>query len=150
MIDEKDVRILDALRDNSKMTTQQISRKLMIPVTTVHNRIKKMERMGVITGYTARVDYKKLGKDILAYVLVKVYYKTPDGKKIDQEMLAKEISKNPTVEEVHIMAGETDIIAKIRVKSIEELNGVIIRELRNLEGVDKTHTMVVLSSIYQQ
>jgi Lrp/AsnC family leucine-responsive transcriptional regulator len=150
MIDDKDTRILEALTENSKMTTQQISRKLMIPVTTVHNRIKKMERLGVITGYTTRVDYRKLGRDVLAYVLVKVYYKTPDGKKVDQEDLAREIAKNPCVDEVHIMAGETDIIVKVRVSNISQLNSVIIRELRNLEGVDKTHTLVVLSSIYQK
>jgi Lrp/AsnC family leucine-responsive transcriptional regulator len=147
MIDDKDLKILDSLRSNSKMTTQQISRKLMIPVTTVHNRIKKMERLGVITGYTAKVDYRKLGKDILAYVLIKVYYKGPSGKKISQEDIAREISGNPSIEEVHILAGESDIIAKVRVRSIDDLNSVIIRQLRHMEGIDKTHTMVVLSSI---
>jgi len=147
MIDEKDIRILEALVENSKTTTQQISRKLMIPVTTVHNRIKKMERLGVIRGYSVRVDYKKLGKGILAYVLMKVYYITHDGKKINQEELAREVAKNPAVEDVHILTGEYDMMVKVRVSSIDELNKLIIRDLRDMEGIDQSHTMVVLTSI---
>ncbi|MBW2963913.1 Lrp/AsnC family transcriptional regulator, partial [Candidatus Woesearchaeota archaeon] len=74
MLDKKDLRILDELKADAKLTTGQIAKKLNIPVTTVHNRIKKLEKLGVVEGYTAKVDYKKLGKPITAYIMMTVMY----------------------------------------------------------------------------
>ena len=51
-MDKKDKTILELLNENSKLTTSQISKKTIIPITTVHNRIKKLEKEGIITGYT--------------------------------------------------------------------------------------------------
>ena len=67
-MDKKDAKILKVLKENAKLSTQQISKKTLIPITTVHHRIKKMEKEGVINGYTTIVDNKKIGKNIAAYV----------------------------------------------------------------------------------
>lgn len=145
--DEKDLLILDILKNNSKLTTSQISKKTRIPITTVHNRVKKLESLGVIKGYTVVLDYKKLNQPILAYVLVAVSYNLPSGKKVDQEILARQIKNFAEVEEVNITAGETDIIIKVRLQDVESLNNFVIRKLRSLDGVDKTRTMIVLNSV---
>ncbi|MBI4020650.1 MAG: Lrp/AsnC family transcriptional regulator [Candidatus Aenigmarchaeota archaeon] len=145
-LDEKDRKILELLRQNAKLTTQQISKKTLIPITTVHNRIKKMESTGIIKGYTVLVDHKKLGKDVLAFILLAVSYVLPSGKKISQADLAKAIGRMPEVEEVHIVTGGTDIIIKIRVKDMDELNTFVITRLRNLEGVENTQTIIALST----
>ncbi|MBI4175931.1 MAG: Lrp/AsnC family transcriptional regulator [Candidatus Aenigmarchaeota archaeon] len=145
-LDEKDMEILGLLKENSKLTTQQVSKKTLIPITTVHNRIKKMENLGVIKGYALNIDHKKLGKNITAIVLLTVSYMLPDGRKISQTELAKEIRKHPGVEEVNIVTGGSDIILKVRVESVEKLNDFIISDLREIGGVDKTQTMIVLSS----
>lgn len=146
MLDEKDRKILEFLKNNSKLTTQHISKQTMVPITTVHNRIKKLEKAGIIKGYTIRVDHKKLGYGILAFVLVTVKYDLPNGRKMDQMELSEKLSRHPNVEECHIVAGGTDIILKTRVKDMDELNDFIIRDLRAHEGVDKTTTLVVLST----
>jgi DNA-binding Lrp family transcriptional regulator len=145
-LDLKDRKILNLLRKNSKLTSQQISRKTLIPITTIHNRIKKMEREGVIKGYTVILDHKKLGKGILAFILITVSYIMPDGKKISQAELAKKISRIPEVEEVHIVTGGTDIIIKVRVRDMDELNRFVIDDLRSLDGVENTQTIIALSS----
>ncbi|MFH1064614.1 MAG: Lrp/AsnC family transcriptional regulator [Candidatus Woesearchaeota archaeon] len=144
-LDKKDLQILDELCENAKLTTGQIAKRLRIPVTTVHNRIKKLEKLGVITGYTVKLDHTKLGKPMMAYILISVMYTLPNGKKIEQDELARKIKKFPEAEEVIITAGVTDIMVKVRVGTVEELNEFIIKKLRSVDGVDKTQTMIALS-----
>lgn len=145
-LDAKDLKILELLRHDAKMTFQQISRKTQIPVTTVHNRIKRMEASGVIKGYTVQLDHKKLGKNITAFVLITVTYLLPGGRKISQLDLARAIMALPAVEETHIVTGGTDIITKVRVKDMDELNKFVIDDLRRLDGVENTQTIIVLST----
>ena len=80
-------------------------------------------------------------------MLLTVTYTLPDGKKLRQEDIAKTIKKLEEVEEVNIMTGITDILIKVRVKDIDQLNTFVIDKLRNIEGIDKTQTMLVLSEI---
>lgn len=145
-IDPKDLKILNLLKVDAKLTSQQIFRKTLIPVTTVHNRIKKLERMGIIKGYTILLDHKKLGKGIMAFILMTVTYLLPSGKKISQTELAKAISRLPEVEETHIVTGGTDIIIKVRVKDMDDLNNFVINKLRSLDGVENTQTIITLST----
>jgi len=146
MLNDKDKKILDVLKHNAKLSIQQIAKKTLIPITTVHNRIKKLEKEGIIKGYTVILDNKKLGKNITAFILINVVYNLPN-KKIKQEELAKEIKKFGVVEEINILAGGADIIAKVRTKDIEELNEFVIRRLRSIDGIDKTQTMIVLEEV---
>lgn len=115
-------------------------------MTTVHNRIKRLEKLGVIKGYTVDIDHKKLGKDITAIILMTVSYVLPDGRKVSQIELAKEVRRNPAVEDVCIVTGGSDIVLTVRVDNVEQLNDFIIKYLRGIDGVDKTQTMIVLSS----
>ena len=146
-LDEKDLRVLDELKENAKRTTSQISKRVNLPITTVHNRIKKLEKLGIIKRYTVELDYKKLDKPMTAYVMVQVIYMLPSGIKVMQEDVAKEIKGLPGVELVELLTGGTDILVKVRVKDVDELNDFIIRKLRKIEGVDKVQTSVVLSKI---
>lgn len=142
---EKDKKIIEVLKQNARLSTQKISKKVLIPITTVHNRIKRLEKEGIIKNYTINLDYKKLGKGVISFILITVTYFLPD-KKLQQEEIAKNIKKIGA-EEVYIIAGNEDILAKIRVKDIEELNDFVVKRLRNIEGVEKTRTMIVLSEV---
>lgn len=145
-LDKKDEKVLEILKDNPKLTVSQIAKKTLIPITTVHNRIKKLEKLEIIKNYSLNLNYKKLGYDILAFILVSVSYTLPTGEKIKQEQLAKTI-KSIGAEEVYIVAGGTDILVKVRMHNIEELNDFVIKKLRDINGVDKTQTMIVLHEI---
>jgi DNA-binding Lrp family transcriptional regulator len=146
-LDEKDLQVLAEITENAKRTTSQISKRINIPITTVHNRIKKLEKLGIIKKYTVNVDHAKLGKPISSYVMVSVVYMLPSGIKVSQEDVAKHVKGITGVESVEIMTGETDLLVKVRVKDIAELNDFVIRKLRKVEGVDKTRTMIVLSEV---
>ena len=140
-------RILDFLKKNSKCSYREISKKLLIPVTTVHHRIKKLEKEGIIKKYSIVVDNAKLGNDIAAFVLIKVDYTALKNIGISQQQLAKKLKLNPKIENVTLITGFRDIIIKVRCKNIEELNGIITRDLRNLQGIESTETLVVLEEI---
>ena len=146
-MDEKDEKILRLLRKNSKLTTQQISRKINIPITTIHNRIKKLEKDGIIEGYTLRINNKKIGKAIAAYINIVVDYKLLKEKKMSQHDLARKLKQNEFVEESVMVTGGTDIIIKVRVKNVDELDNFVTKYLRNIEGIEKTQTMVILHEI---
>lgn len=144
MTDKKDLKILEALKQNARLSTQQISRKTSIPITTVHHRIKKLEKEDIIKGYTVLLDNKKLGKGLAAYVLVFVDYKLLKQIKLSQHDIARKLKKHELVEETDMVTGLADIILKIRVKDIDEMDEFVTKYLRNIEGIEKTQTMVVL------
>ena len=145
MLDKKDLAIIEVLKHNSNFSTQQISKKTSIPITTVHNHIKKLEKSGIIEGYTVKLNNKKIGKPIAAYIMITVDYKLLQQLKIPQYDLAKKLKANTAVEDAAMVTGAGDIIIKIRVKDIDELNQFVTIELRNIKGVEKTQTAVVLN-----
>ena len=144
-MDKKDTAILAVLKENSKLSTQQIAKRTRIPITTVHNRIKKLEKAGVIKGYTVILDNKKIGKPLAAFILVTVDYKRLKELKRSQYELAQQLLKNQAVESSAMITGAADIIIKIRVGSVDELNEFVTVYLRNVEGVEKTQTAIVLN-----
>lgn len=145
-LDDKDYTILGVLKKNAKLSTQQIAKKTNIPITTIHNRMKKMESSGVIRGYTTVLNNELMG-NVIAFVLISIMYHTPKGEVINQEELAKKVSKNEYVEEVNIITGATDLIVKVRTKTVDELNNFVIKYLRTIPGIERTQTLVVLKSI---
>ena len=68
--DEKDHQILDILKDHADYTTRQIAKKTLLPITTIHNRIKKLKAEGIIKKFTVKLNYEKLDQNFRAYVLI--------------------------------------------------------------------------------
>ncbi len=146
-LDEKDFAILEILKGNSRLSTQKIARAVRIPVTTVHNRVKKLVKEKVIKNYTINIDSKKLGKAVSSYVFITVDYKALKESKMSQIELAKKIKSNPIVVEASILTGGTDILIKVNVSSIEELSDFVTNHLRKFGGVDATSTAVILAEV---
>jgi Lrp/AsnC family leucine-responsive transcriptional regulator len=145
MLDEKDSKILELLKESAKLTTKQISKKTGIPATTVHNRIKRMEKTGIIRKYTVNINDKKIGKNISAYILLTVDYKMLKQLKITQHDVAKKLRLQEPVQRVDVITGTYDMILRVTATDIEQLNEFIIKYLRNMDGIGKTETLVILS-----
>ncbi len=146
-IDKTDLLILDILKKDSKMSTREISKQIRKPITTIHNRIKKLKQEEVIKNYTVVLDEKKLGKFVDAFILVNVAYENIDGVYRNQEEIARDIKKLPSVEEVCIITGINDLIVRVKENEIDTLNDFLINSLRKVQGVEKTQTAVILKSI---
>ncbi|MBI2148279.1 Lrp/AsnC family transcriptional regulator [Candidatus Woesearchaeota archaeon] len=145
--DNIDNKILQVLKKNSKLSYRGISKQLLIPVTTVHHRMRKLEKNGIIKKYTVILDDKKLGKSVAAYVLVKVDYNALNSKGLTQKELAKILKRREDIEDVCLITGLRDIILKIRTHSVDELNQLLTKDLRNLTGIKSTETMVILDEL---
>jgi len=145
-LDEKDMKILEILKENSEMTSSKISKKINIPITTIHNRVKKMKQLGIIKNFTINIDYEKTGKPLTAYILLTVNQNLPN-KKISQSDIGKKIKILEDVESVDIVTGAIDMLIKARIKTMHDLNNLITSKLRKIDGVDKTQTMMVLEEI---
>jgi DNA-binding Lrp family transcriptional regulator len=142
-MDEKDMLIVEELRKNGREPTKAIAERLDIPRATVHERIRRMVKTGIIKRFTAQIDYGKLDLGTTAFILLSFTSRTSAS----QEGLAKEISKIPNVFEVHIISGEWDLLVKARARSVEELGNLVVNRLRGLDGVEKTLTCFVFESI---
>ncbi len=140
-LDEKDYSILDVLKTNSSLSIKQISKKTLIPVATVHNRIKKMRANGIITGYTIKIDKAKLGKKMVAYVLIKA---VPKADHID---MLERIVKHEAVEDGSAITGAFDLIIKIRLADIDELDKFVLKHLRTFNDIAETQTMIAYRNI---
>ncbi|MEK6968100.1 MAG: Lrp/AsnC family transcriptional regulator [Nanoarchaeota archaeon] len=140
-LDNTDIKIINALLQDSKLSTQKLSRKTGIPITTVHHRIKKLEAIKTIAGYTIKLNNKAVERSLKAFISVKVDHQNlgPGG----HEKLLEQLLKNPAVERVNLMAGDIDLFIEVRVKDVEEMNQFSIKFLRGLTGIASSSTTVV-------
>lgn len=146
-VDEKDRRILEVLHENSDLSIQKISKRTGIPITTVHNRIKRLKKSGIIKNYTVNLDYQKLGKHVLAFVLINVNQKSMTDADMDQFDVLREIKKFGHVEEADLITGSNDILLKCRFNTLDELTDFVVKDLRSEKThISNTQTLVVLRS----
>ena len=146
-VDEKDRRILEVLHENSDLSIQKISKRTGIPITTVHNRIKRLKKSGIIKNYTVNLDYQKLGKHVLAFVLINVNQRSMTDSDMDQFDVLREIKKFGHVEEADLITGSNDILLKCRFNTLDELTEFVVKDLRSEKThISNTQTLVVLRS----
>ena len=144
IIDEKDNKVLEILKEHSDWTTRNIAKKVNLPITTVHNRIKRLRKEGVIKKYTIETDNRKLERNFVAYVLISANLQNLKQKHKTQYDLAKELRKLWFIERVDIVSGGTDLVAIVRVKDVDEFNNVLLGKMQLIEGIEKTQSLIVI------
>jgi DNA-binding Lrp family transcriptional regulator len=128
------------------MTAKEIARKINSPVTTVFAKIKRMEKMGVIKGYRAILDAKKLDRGTTAFILASFSYRLKGEELLSQREIIKQIARFPEVQEVHIITGDWDILIKVREKDVDSIGDFVIDRLRAVKGIEKTLTCMVFET----
>jgi Lrp/AsnC family transcriptional regulator, leucine-responsive regulatory protein len=139
MIDQIDLKILSILQNSGRSRLADIADEVELSAPAVLERVKKLEVNGVIKGYQALLDGKKVGKDITAFIGVSI------GNQRDIDKFATRMLRNPDVLECHHITGDESFILKVKsanTTSLEKLLG----EIRSVEGVTRTVTRVVLST----
>ena len=136
-IDDLDIDILRSLNENARKSFRDIAKELHISLTTVSNRVKALERNGVIQGYIPVLDATKLGYDIMVVIGIKVIH----GKIVETE---RDLAKENGVFAVFDSTGEWDAIVMARFHNRGELN-TFVKKVLDHENVDRTYTQVVLN-----
>lgn len=138
-IDETDAKIIELLQDNGRMKRNAIAEVVGLSVPSVSERMRKLEDRGVITGYHAVVDAKRLHFDITAFIRVMV-----DGSSNYPDFVADALEM-PEVLEVHSITGEGSHILKVRTRNTTSLER-LLSTVQSLPGVHGTSTSIVLST----
>ena len=137
--DHTDVKILRSLLEDARLSSRQTARKVGVSVGTVLARIKKMERDGVIKGYSAVLDHEKLGYELTVVTEITV----SKGKLLEME---KQIGRIPNVCAVYDVTGSTDAIAIAKFRNRKELSD-FTKGLLAMPFVERTNTHVVLTTV---
>ncbi len=141
---ELDIEILKKLSVDGKISHRQLAKDLgnKSPVT-IKNHVEKLENAGIITNYGARIDYEKLGYNIIALIEITV----SKGKMLEVE---KNIAINPNVFAVYDITGTYDALILARFKSKEKLSKMIKNEIHASPYVERTNTHIVLNVIKEK
>jgi DNA-binding Lrp family transcriptional regulator len=135
-------RLLSLLRRNARESTASLARKLGVARTTVAERIHKLERDGIINGYTVRVTDAFARHRITAHVLINVNAKRSDS-------VVRQLEASPHVRAVYALSGVCDYEVAVDAGSTEEIDG-ILDWIGRIEGIERTQTSIVLSIKFQR
>jgi DNA-binding Lrp family transcriptional regulator len=138
-LNETDKKILKNLLEDARFSSRQIAKNVGVSVGTVLSRIKKMEDMGIIKGYSAILDHEKLGYELTVVTEITV----SKGRLVEME---NEIAKNPNVCGVYDVTGLTDAVIIAKFRSRDDL-GKFTKTLLALPYVERTNTHVVLATV---
>ncbi len=141
-MDNKDSRIINVLLKNSRLSYRRIAKKSGMSVATVLNRIKSMEKEKIIKGYSAVLDYDKIGYDI--HVLIDM--RISKGKLFDVE---KKVATHPNVLAVYDHTGRSDATLLARFKNKKSMD-VFLKNLQTYDFVEKTETRLILNTLKEQ
>ncbi|MCX6771029.1 MAG: Lrp/AsnC family transcriptional regulator [Candidatus Micrarchaeota archaeon] len=143
-LDDTDLEILSILEKDAKARMHAIARKLCIPASTVHHRIKGMEKEGVIAGYSVKKNYRKMGFGLKAHVLVFADLALLKRMKKTQQDICSALSRVPGVESSEIITGEADLLITVRAHDMDEFRKVLLDRIQAIEGITETKTMMVM------
>jgi len=138
-LDKTDVKILKTLLSDARLSSRQIAKQCGVSIGTVLSRVKKMEKEGIIQGYSALLDQEKLGYELTIVSEITV----SKGRLLEME---NQIARLPNVCCVYDVTGLTDAIIVAKFKNREEL-GKFTKCLLALPYVERTNTHVVLATI---
>lgn len=143
MIDELDSRIIRFLTEDGRMSIHELSDKAGLSHTPVSRRVKKLEADGVITGYSAQVDERKLGFTFSVFVSVRL------DKQIDETLAAfeRQIKLMPEVVDCWLMTGNHDYLLRVVTRDIEEFETFLLRDLTRAQGVASMESSIPLRRV---
>ena len=154
LLDDLDKKLLEFLQKDARVKIARLASVLNNPRTTIMSRIEKLEKEQLILGYRAVVDIRKLGYNVLAFVMISARRIAPISGRSSQEVLIERILKDtderpelPWVEEAHIVTGAYDIILKVWARDMRQLSDFLIKYLPSHPEVVKTETLLVLEYV---
>ena len=142
-LDNKDKELLRLLQRDAKLTVRDIASQIHLSATPTHERIKRLERAGVIKQYAALLDHKLVGKKITVFCHVSL---KEHDKKLAKAFI-QAISKFDEVLECYNISGEFDFLLKIVAESMERYHEFYVNRLSEVKGIGQTKSSFVMDVI---
>lgn len=141
MIDEMDRRILSLLQQDARLPNAEIARRVGMAPSATLERLRKLEERGVIQGYEVRLDPRKLGLGLTAFIYIRAQDKAGE---LDT---GERLKQHPNVLEVHHIAGEDCYLVKVRATDTDDLGRMLRADFTQIPGVKSTRTTIVLGTL---
>lgn len=142
-LDATDKKLLQFLQEDSKQTTKELSLKLNLSVTAVYERIKKLEREGIIDKYVVLLNRNKIQKGFVVFCHLKLMQHT---KEFISQFEKEVIQLNEVLECFHV-SGDYDYILKICVENMEEYREFMVTKLTTLQHIGSTHSTFMIGEV---
>ena len=142
-MDTVDHRLLEMLQKDSKQTNKELSNKLNLSVTAIYERIKKLEKTGVIYKYVALIRKEKVNKGFVAFCHVKLVQHS-------QEYVVKferEVTNLNEVLECYHISGDYDYLLKVLVEDMEAFREFMVEKLTTINHIGSTHSMFMINEV---
>lgn len=137
-IDKTDLKILEILMQDAKKPFTEVAKKVFVSQGTVHVRMNKMQEAGIVEKTTLKIDYAKLGFDITAFIGIYL-----EKSALYDQVLAK-LKLIPEVTNIHYTTGNYSMFVKIHCRDTNHLKEVLHDKMQQVEGIERTETMISL------
>lgn len=141
--DITDLKLLQFLQEDAKQTNKKLSIKLNLSVTAVYERIRKLEREGVIAQYVALVDKNKVDRSFVAFCHIKLVQHTQDN----IVKFEREVTNLEEVSECYHISGDYDYLLKVIVQDMEDFREFMVKKLTSISHIGSTHSMFVINEV---
>lgn len=142
-LDSSDKLLLETLQKDAKLTIKQLASLLKLSATAVHERLKKLEKNGIITAYVALLDREKVEKSYLVFCHVKLVQHTREY----LNLFERQVIELPEVMECHHVSGDYDYILKVCVEDMKAYRAFMVNKLTRLKHIGSTHSSFVIAEV---
>ena len=143
IFDATDRKLLHLLQTDSKQTNKALSLQLNLSVTAVYERIRKLEKSGIVKQYVALVDKSKVEKDFVAFCHVKLVQHSQDY----VVKFEREVKKLDEVLECYHLSGDYDYLLKFLVKDMKAFREFMVEKLTKIDHIGSTHSMFMINEV---
>jgi len=142
-LDAVDLQILKLLQEDGKRTAKQLAEEIGLTQTPVYERVKKLEKSGVIDRYVAILDPSAIQKDMVIFLSISLndHAKEPRSKLLDA------LKKIPQLSEIYHTSGAHDFLAKVRVKDIQAYRDFLVKSIGTLDNIKDITSHIVLDEL---
>lgn len=142
-LDRYDQMILDILQKNGRISNQELAEAIKLSPSPCLRRVRQLEEDGLIDGYVALLNAKKLGLSLMAFIGISMDRHTPER----FEKLESTLAGYPEVLECHLITGQdADYLLKVIVRDMDSYQQFLLNKLTRIEGVSGVHTSFVMKS----
>ena len=142
-LDRIDRMILDILQNEGRIAISDLASRVNLSTTPCSERVKRLEREGIIMGYHARLNPKHLDRNLLVFLEISLSAKSGDV----FEQVAKDLMEIPEVQECHLISGDFDYLVKARLKEMSAYRRLLGDLLKKLPSSASSHSYIVMEEI---
>lgn len=142
-MDQIDIQILDLLQKDAKITAKELSSRLSLSVTPIYERIRKLEKQGIIKNYVAILDPDLVNKSLVVFLNLTIKEHHIEARK----KLLIQLTELDEITELYHTSGTYDFVAKVRFASIREYKEFLVNTVASIENIADIESHIVLEEI---